>query len=187
MDVSKEEAAAALAAVKRANVAARSAFRAHHGHYHLWLWGIVWIAMAMTAHIRGPSGTQYFPWMSAAGLFVSYCIGFLQNRQVRAPIDRRFLGAVVTLVTFAMLMPFVLRPHAPTPEMWFAFSALIVSQAYVIAGLWFDTYMVGFGILLAALILIGLFFVTAYFWIWIAVCTGGAFLLTGFYVRYFWR
>jgi hypothetical protein len=41
--------------------------------------------------------------------------------------------------------------------------------------------------LIAALIVAGLWFVAPYFWIWIAVCTGGAYLVTGFYVRYFWR
>lgn len=187
MEISKAEAAASLEAVHRANLAARSAFRAHHGHFHLWLWGCVWIAMALCAHFRGEAGVRLFPWLSAGGMVASFVIGFLQGNQVRGPCDRRFFGALGALIGFAVLVPFVLQPRAVTPEMGFAYTGLVVAQAYVLAGIWFDTYMVWFGVLIAALIIAGLWFFAPYFWIWIAVCTGGAFLVTGFYVRYFWR
>jgi hypothetical protein len=187
MDVSKEEAAAALAAIQQANQSARSAFRAHHGHLHLWIWGGVWTTMALCAHFRGPTIVRFFPWMSAAGFFTSMLVGFLQSSQVRSPVDRRFFGALAGLLCFAALAPFVLRPAAVTPELSFAYIGLVVSQSYVLAGVWFDTYMAWFGVLVAALILIGLFVFTAHFWLWIAVGVGGAFLLAGFYVRYFWR
>ncbi|MEO6001616.1 MAG: hypothetical protein ABIZ04_16810 [Opitutus sp.] len=187
MDVSREEAAAALAAIQRANHAARSAFRAHRGHYHLWLWGVVWIAMALLAQTRGEAGVRLFPWVSVAGLVASTVIGFLQSRQVRAPVDARFFGALAVLIGFAVLLPLVFRPRDLSPEIAFAYTGLVVAQAYVLSGVWFDTYMVWFGLVLAGLILLGLLVFTSYFWIWIAVCTGGAFLLTGFYVRYYWR
>lgn len=114
-------------------------------------------------------------------------VGRFQNSQVRSPIDRRFFGALAGLLGFAVLVPFVLRPQLVTPELVFAYIGLVVSQSYVLAGVWFDTYMAWFGVLVAALILVGLFVFSAHFWLWIAVATGGAFLVTGFYVRYFWR
>lgn len=187
MDVSKEEAAAALAAIQQANQSARSAFRAHHGHLHLWIWGSVWTAMALCAHFRGEPGIKLFPWLSAGGFVASMLVGRFQNSQVRSPIDRRFFGALAGLLGFAVLVPFVLRPQLVTPELVFAYIGLVVSQSYVLAGVWFDTYMAWFGVLVAALILVGLFVFSAHFWLWIAVATGGAFLVTGFYVRYFWR
>lgn len=187
MEVSKAEAAATLAAIQRADVAARAAFRAHRGHLHLWIWGVTWIVMALCAHTRGLAGVHLFPWLSLAGILASTAVGFLQSTQVRSPIDRRFLGALVAVLFFAALFPFLLRPSAPTPELIFAYIGLVVAQIYVIAGLWFDTYLLWFGLLIAALILTGFFFFFSIFWLWIAVCTGGAFLLTGFYVRYFWR
>ena len=187
MELSKAEATAALAAIQRADTAARSAFRAHRGHLHLWIWGVVWIAMALLAHTRGLAGVRLFPWLSGVGVAASFAVGFFQNTRVRAPLDRRFLGAVVTILAFATLFPFLLRPATVTPELIFAYIGLVVAQIYVVTGLWFDTYLLGFGLLIAALILVGFFFFFAIFWLWIAVCTGGAFLLTGFYVRYFWR
>jgi hypothetical protein len=187
MDVTKQEAAAALASVEATTIAARSAFRAHRGHYHLWLWGVVWIAMALLAQFRGLAGVRLFPGVSGGGMVGSALIGFLQGRQLRGRVDRRFFGALATLVFFSVIFPVVLHPSALSPETVFAYTGLIVAQAYVLAGLWFDTYMVWFGLLLAALVLLGLFVFTAIFWWWIAVCTGGAYLATGFYVRYYWR
>lgn len=187
MEISKEEAARALAAVQQANAATRSAVRAHHGHLHLWLWGLVWIAMALLAHTRGLAGVRLFPWLSGAGVVGSLLIGAIQHRQVRAPVDRRFLGALGALVGFALLFPLVLHSAGAGPEAAFAYTALVVAQAYVVSGLWFGNYFTWFGLLLAALILVGFFAFPAIFWLWIAVCTGGAFLLTGCYVRFFWR
>jgi hypothetical protein len=187
MDVSKDEAAAALASVRATSLAARSVFRAHHGHYHLWLWGVVWIIMALLAHLRGIAGVRMFPWISAAGMVASFLIGFFQSGQVRSPGNPRFFGALATLIGFAVVVPFALGLKSISPEACFAYIALIVAQAYVLAGLWFDTYMVWFGLLLAVLVLLGLLVFTSIFWIWIAVFAGGAYLATGFYVRYFWR
>jgi hypothetical protein len=58
---------------------------------------------------------------------------------------------------------------------------------YVIAGIWFDLYLLWLGLIIAALILVGLFVFSAFFWLWIAVFGGGTLILTGVYVRYFWR
>jgi hypothetical protein len=40
---------------------------------------------------------------------------------------------------------------------------------------------------MTALILIGLFCFAAFFWWWIAIFGGGTLIVTGFYIRYFWR
>lgn len=187
MDISKAEAESALAAVKQAQASARAAFRAHHGHLHLWLWGGIWVAMALTAQIAGNPGVRFFPWFSLAGILLSVAIGFLQSGQVRQPMDRRFLSALAALVGFAALVPLLFNLGHVTAERMFAYTALVVAECYVVAGLWFDTYMTWLGVILAILILVGLFFFSAIFWIWIALCCGGALVGTGFYVRFFWR
>jgi hypothetical protein len=187
MDVSKAEAAAALAAVREAQSAARAAFRAHHGHFHFWIWGLIWIAMAIAAQTRGEAGVRLFPWFSAAGMLLSITTGFLQSGQVRQPLDRRFLGAMAALVGFAAILPCVFGLQHVSAERVFAYTALVVAECYVVAGLWFDTYLTWTGVLLAALILAGLFFFSGIFWFWIAVCCGGTLVGTGLYVRFLWR
>ncbi len=187
MDLSKDEAIAALSAVKEAQATARAAFRAHHGHFHLWIWGVVWIVMAVAAQTRGLAGVRLFPWLGLGGMLLSTAVGFFQGHQVRQPTDRRFLGAIAALVVFAVLVPLVFQLAHVTAERVFAYTALVVAECYVVAGLWFDTYMAWLGVLLAVLILLGLFFFSGIFWIWIAVCCGGTLIGTGFYVRFFWR
>jgi hypothetical protein len=58
---------------------------------------------------------------------------------------------------------------------------------YVIAGLWFDTYLLWLGLVMTAFILVGLFCFAAIFWWWIAIFGGGTLIVSGFYIRYFWR
>ena len=187
MTVTKAEAAEALAAVRRSESAMRSAFRAYHGHYCLWLWGVLWIAMAMLAQFRGIAGIRLFPWISLGGGIASFAIGFYQANQVRFPVDRRFFGALTAVLGFSILWPFLFRPASPSPHLIFTYIGLVVAHLYILAGLWFDSYMVWLGAILAVLLLVGFIWVTSAFWIWIAVCCGGTLLLTGFYVRYFWR
>ena len=182
---SPQDAATALAEADRARLAMRHAVRAHRGHVHLWIWGAVWGAMALLAHVRGDGATVHFPWLAAVGIVASLATGFVQRRQVRMPLNARLLLALASVVAFAAVYPFVLHARIDARNA-FVFIALIVAQCYVVAGLWTDTYLLWTGLLLTALLLIGLFCITAGFWLWIAVFAGGTLLATGFYVRYFW-
>jgi hypothetical protein len=40
---------------------------------------------------------------------------------------------------------------------------------------------------MTAFILVGLFCFAAIFWWWIAIFGGGTLIVSGFYIRYFWR
>ncbi|MEY3774118.1 MAG: hypothetical protein RLZZ129_898 [Verrucomicrobiota bacterium] len=187
MNLSKEEAAAALASIRRSQTALRQAFRAHRGHWHLWLWGVIWILIALIAHFGGPPAIQrYFVLLSVAGALGSTLIGFLQGRQVRLPVDRRFLRVLAAVFLFGLIWPLVLRP-VPSNEMIFAYIGLLVAQLYIVAGLWFDVYLLWLGLILAVLLLTGLAFFLPIFWIWVAVFGGGALIGGGCYVRYGWR
>lgn len=187
MNLTKEEAAAALAAIDRSREVTRRAFRAHHGHYYLWLWGLIWIAMALIAQFTGPAGMQRHSfWLCGVGGLVSFLIGWRQSGEVRAPVDRRFLGVLIVVIFFSLLWLAILRP-VPTTERLFVFLSLICAQVYIIAGIWFDSYLAWLGFILAVLLMVGFFFFLPIFWIWIAVCGGGSLILGGFYVRYFWR
>jgi hypothetical protein len=68
----------------------------------------------------------------------------------------------------------------------FGLGTLVWMQIYIVAGIWFDNYLLWVGIAATALILAGLVFLPGLFW----ACTllAGAVLVgTGFYVRYGWR
>ena len=187
MQLTKEEAAAALDLIQKARADTRAAFRARRGHWYLWLWGALWILMSGLAQYRGLSGVRLFPWLGLGGGLASYAIGYFQNATVRVPLDRSYLGVIATLLGFAVIFPFVLHPASARPELIFAYIGVVVAQIYTVSGIWFDTCLLWFGLLLTLLILLGVFFFMPVFWFWIAGCCGGSFILTGFYVRTCWR
>ena len=162
MQLTSEEATRALAAIQTTREAMRSAIRAHRGHYHLWLWGVIWIAMALLAEFRGQGGVHLFPWICAAGFGGSMVLGCIQGRQIRAPVDKRFLGVLAAVILFAVLWPLVLRAQVNDRTV-FAYAGLVAMLCYVIAGIWFDTYLLWLGLVITALILVGLFCFAAFF------------------------
>ncbi len=185
MQLSAEDAARSLAAIDASRAAMRSAVRANRGHWHLWLWGLIWIAMAMLAEFRGEAGSRLFPWLVLPGVLVSFMIGASQARRIRAvTIDRRFVGVLAAVILFGIAAPLVLLRGPVSGQALFAYCGLVAMLCYVVAGIWFDVYLLWLGVAMAALILVGLFVFPAIFWWWIAVFGGGPLLAAGFYVRY---
>lgn len=187
MHLSPQDAAAALAEIDTARAAMRSVIRAHRGHFHLWIWGVAWIAMPLIAHVRGDDAARYFPWICLPAAVASALVGFTQARQIRAPANLRFVAVIGVLIAFAVAFPLVLQVRADA-RLIYAYICLVVMQTYVVAGIWTDTYLLWLGAIVSALVLAGVFVVSpALFWPWMALCGGGSLVLTGFYVRHFWR
>jgi hypothetical protein len=186
MQLSPQDAAAALAEVDHARSAMRDAIRALRGHYHLWIWGGAWVVMPLLAHFGGDGAARHFPKVCAAAGALSGIVGFLQGRQVRMPVNFRFVGVLAALLLFAAIFPFVLRMPADA-RVLYAYGCLVTMQAYVVAGLWTDSYLLWLGLAITALILVGFFLFPAIFWLWMAVFSGGARVAPGVYVRHFRR
>ncbi len=179
----------ALRLIDHSRAALRQAVRAHRGHLHLWLWGTIWIAMSISVHFRGSGATRFFPFLIAAGIISSIAIGIYQARHIRTPLDKRFFAALGCLVMFALFWPFLFGgikgPRADIRE--FAYYSLVAMQIYILAGIWFDNYLLFVGLAVSILILIGLFVFPEIFWLWFAFCCGVPIVLSGFVVRYWWR
>jgi hypothetical protein len=186
MQLSAQEAAAALADVERARGTMRQAIRAHRGHWHLWIWGVVWMAMPLLAHFQGDGAARYFFAFVIVGSLLSTWVGRSQSQRVRMPVNLRFVGVIASLVIFAAMFPFVLHARADAKSLY-AYTCLISMQAYVIAGLWTDSYLLWLGLAITALVLLGFFAFPGIFWLWMAIFGGGALVGTGFYIRHFWR
>jgi hypothetical protein len=186
MQLSPQEAAAALAEIDQARSTMRQVIRAHRGHYHLWIWGATWVAMPLTAEFWGDQAARFFALICLPAGIASAIVGFKQGGQIRLPGSARFLGVMATLFVFAALFPFVLRV-TPDVRSIYAYLCLVAMQGYVIGGLWTDSYLTWLGIVVTALVLAGVFLFSAIFWWWMAVCGGGSLIATGFYVRHFWR
>jgi hypothetical protein len=187
MDISNQEAAEALRSIEASRKRFRIAIGSRRGHQHLWLWGVIWTAMALLSQYDLPLALRSWGWVDLAGVAGSFAIGWRTQRQVRGRIDRRFLGAIAAVAVYGMVAwPLVLRGIA-SPESAFAYIALLVMQIYVLAGIWFDNGLLWTGLILSALILVGFLYFVAIFWIWIAIFGGGGLILSGFYIRQSWK
>lgn len=185
-ELSPQEAAAALAEIESARATMRRVIRAHRGHVHLWIWGVAWVAMPLVAQFWGDQAAKVFPLICLPAGMASALAGLKQSGQIRLPANFRFLGVLAALVGFAAIFPFVLHARTDSRTLY-AYTCLIVMQAYVVAGLWTDSYLLYLGLAITALILVGFFLFPAMFWWWMAWFGGGSLIATGFYVRHFWR
>ena len=186
-ELSPQQAADALAEIDTARATMRRAIREHRGHYHLWIWGVVWIAMPLTAHFGGDRAARFFPWICAVGGVLSFLVGLAQGGQIRRPANGRFLATMIAIWAFAAVFPFVLRVPFDSSRTLYAYCCLVAMLTYVVAGLWTDSYLLWVGLIVTVLILGGVFLFPGIFWIWMATFGGGTLVLTGFYVRHFWR
>jgi hypothetical protein len=186
VNITPEEAAQALREIDSSRLAMRAAVRAHRGHLHLWLWGSIWIIIALISWREDPRVFIVTQWISGAGAVGSFLIGFIQGRQVRSTIDRRFIAVSIAVLAFGYVAWPALLGYPHTYRTGFAYGLLVWMQVYVIAGIWFDNYWVWMGLIVTALVLAGLLFFPALFW-GCVLLAGATLLGTGFYVRYFWR
>ena len=186
MHLTPQQAIEALAHVDDARSVMRRVIRAHHGHFHLWIWGAAWVAMPLLAHFRGDHMANYFGLVALPAGIASAYVGLRQSTQIRMPANLRFIAVLCALVGFALLFPLVLGAR-PDMKSLYAYICLVAMQGYVIAGIWTDSYLLWLGIAVSALLLLGLFFFPGVFWLWMAAFGGGSLIATGFYVRHFWR
>ena len=85
MQLSPQEAASALGEIEAARAAMRRTIRAHRGHFHLWIWGVVWVAMPLTAHFGGDHRARFFPWICIAGGIASAVVGLIGSAIASTP------------------------------------------------------------------------------------------------------
>jgi hypothetical protein len=185
MNISPEEAAQALQEIEASRAAMRQAVRAHRGHYFLWIWGAVWSAVSVVSWM-GSTSAWTANLISLAGAALTVVTGFLQGRQIRSRIDKRFIAVCLTLLLFGYGVWPVLFGGFHSYKEAFGFSTLLWMQVYIVGGIWFDNYWLWVGIATTVLILAGFTFFPALFWP-LTLLAGLMMIASGFYVRYFWR
>jgi hypothetical protein len=186
MNVSQEEAARAIQEIETSRAAMRTLVRAHRGHLYLWIWGAVWIAISLVNLMAAPRSGMPSNCLAAAGVVATFAVMFFQSMRVRIRVNMRFMGVCIAILAFSYgVWPMMLGwPH--TAKAAFGYSTLVWMQLYVVAGIWFDNYLLWLGVAVTALLLAGFIFFPGFFWMWSLL--GGLTLLgTGFYVRLFWR
>ena len=196
---SPAEARAALAEVDQVLVQTRHAIRQGVSAPLLILWGCIWMAADTT--------TQFYPqamnWLWAVFDLVGIagCVGIFRCHRQRMKSSGGWRYGVFwgILFFYAILwMNLLVSVDWPkTSQDWIAFEPMyrrmtaymhtVPMFAYVVGGLWLDTFFVWLGAIVTVLIVLGLCFVQEYFYLWLAVTGGGALVVSGVFIKKFWK
>ena len=68
-----------------------------------------------------------------------------------------------------------------------AYWATVPMFAYIIMGLWLDRFFLVLGTLVTLATLAGYYFITDYFFLWMAVVGGGSLVAGGVFIRKNWK
>lgn len=183
MNISKEEAVQALRDVEASRAAMSEAVRTHRGHLYLWLWGSVFSAIALLNWVFGETHWMVGNAISISGVAATIVIGWIEGRQIRSKVDRRFLAVCIIILVFGYGVWPVMLGTPQTCKAAYGFGLLIWMQVYMVAGIWFKNYWLWIGASATALILAGFIFFPAAFW-GFCLLTGLTLVVTGFFVRF---
>jgi hypothetical protein len=196
---SRDEARAALAEVGRILDQTRQAIAHGPTAPILILWGVIWLVADATTQFY-PTAMQWL-WLvlDIVGIGGSWWLATRHRLKVRRPGLRRVGVAWVILFIYAELWICLLLPvhwpqsaaqwqaFEPTYRRLTAYAHTIPMFAYVVMGLWLGRFFIILGALVTALIVVGLCFIPNYFYLWLAVTGGGSLIISGVFIRTFWK
>ena len=194
MDVSEENARESLAAVEETMGRTRKALVSTYCGPFLVLWGVIWVASFL--------GTQfYLEWagwiwgignvLGVLGTIVIFWRLFRHGPATRNPSDKTLGLRTGLFWPFVFIYIYVwlgiLKPYNGIELN--AFLTTVIMFAYVVIGLWFDSWlMVILGMVVTCMTMIGFYAIPAsQYCLWMAVTAGGSLLGTGLYVQLRWR
>lgn len=190
MNLSREEAAAALGEIETAKVRATRLRGYRYGAPYAMLWGGLWIVANLTTHYSWKLGNQVWMWGILVIALASAFIGMRQGKdrsrmteEERAKWKSLGVKAIASNVLtigffiafFSILAPFDVREYN-------AGISLIAMFAYALMGIWIGWRLLVIASVGAAVILFAYFRVGDAFNLWMGFGAGGALFLGGLWM-----
>jgi len=190
MDISQKEAQDSLEQIENVADRTRKTIAASYDSGLLIMWGLICIAAFLGTHFFG--AWAGYIWMGFCGtgciatLFVSWRQFRLAN-PVKIPATEKIGWRIFLfwslLFVYIYIWLSILRPYRAIQLN--AFILTTIMFAYIVTGLWFKSYhMLWLGVVVTCITLVGFYLIQpGYYCLWMAAMGGGAFLVTGIYVR----
>jgi hypothetical protein len=186
MPLSPTEAQDALRDISTTAQASATSYSYRMAAPHFILWGVIWVVAWSVSYFEP---TQNWVWLvlDAAGIAGSFYLGRRAARQANASAQRgrwglKYGGSLIAIAAFVAAVFAIMPPR--NALQFSAFFPLIVALFYCLAGLWANaTRLVLIGIAIAALTLIGFFWLPQIFLLWMAFVGGGALIFAGMWLR----
>jgi len=196
---SQAEARAALAEVDHIIGQTRVALAQGPSAPLLILWGCIWLAADLTTQFY-PVAMQWLWWvLDAVGILGSCWVGARYGAKIKRPGAWRYGVFWLVLFSYSALWLCLLLPiqWPQTDQQWehfepiyrriTAYAHTIPMFAYVVGGMWLGRFFVWLGLLVTALIVVGLWLVPNYYYLWLAISGGGSLIVAGVFIQKFWK
>ncbi len=189
MDIDKNEAALALAAIDAAG--ARSAQMQRYRRFapFLILWGGIWLVANSLTDLAPPQVNTIWMVLTVAGAALSLWLGWRQHAaaaQVGEPRGRQNQGWRVTLC-FAVTIAFQIAALAVLPaadgRQQDTFLSMFWTFLYMAVGAWAGWRLFVIGCVGTSLILAGYFGIQSHYFLYMGCVSGGALITGGFWLR----
>jgi len=206
----RDEARASLASIDATRAEARRNIGgSEFGPNMIWC-GLLWIVI--WGYIQFLPGPVYLLWILAAAFFVAFAVmKKIRPSPVKSAPDLRVAALWLVIIMYAAIFWFLLQPQGlsknlPSADVVIAahqsarnvvMGALKFAAYAVIVSLFFNViisltvrpsrFFVILGLLLTAVVLVGYYCVPEWFGLWMSVVGGGTFILSGTFIRKFWK
>jgi hypothetical protein len=206
---SPDEARATLAAIDATRAETRRNIGGSEFGPNLIWCGLLWIVIfGYIQFLPGPADPSartwpylYLLWIFMAVFFVAFVVmKKLRPSPVKPAPDLRIAALLLVILVYAGIFWVLLQqPSLPKnlPSADVVMGARKSAAYVVIVSLFFNVIMgltvrrsrffVGLGLLLTAVVLVGYYFFSSWFMLWMGVVGGGTFILSGIFIRKFWK
>jgi len=147
-----------------------------------------------------PNAYRLWVVIDLIGIACSFYLGaFSRNAPVKGSGGARIGVSWLILFGYATLWSVLLYQSATASGPgWTAYGPMLERKmallwvsvcmfAYVIMGLWLDRFLLWLGALVTAATLVGYLFEQRYFFLWVAAAGGGSLIVSGLFIRKFWK
>jgi hypothetical protein len=180
-NIDAKQAAAALSEIEGVVRRVRQSRIYHLASLMLILWGALVFAGNVGSYLWPRQAGYLWVAINATGVACSVAISaFGPGRTGVRTLDVRMLVALLLFFAFGYLS--CMLGHFGPRELG-VFWPIYFMLVYTIVGLWVGPAFVAIGLGIAALTLVGYFFVGTWFELWMAVVNGGGLMLGGFWMR----
>lgn len=190
MNVTRDEAAQALADIDRASERISNLKGYHHGAPFFIVWGFVWLIANSVSQFWPEHQKFVWPGSVAAGFVISLILGIAQSRRAKPGTPQstkdRQIGARMGMtagVMMAFIVAILLIAQPSNADEGNAMVSIFFPFMYMAAGIWAGWRLFAIGFVTAAAIIIGFFWVKDYFDIWMGVFGGGSLIAGGLWLR----
>ncbi len=190
MNVTREEAAKALDDIDKASDRVFQLQGYHHGAPHFIIWGLVWLAANSASYFLTDAARFAWPIALAFGFVASTVVGILQSRKwpkgkTASAAERRFgsrMGMTAGIVMLFIVCITLIAQPTDSREIN-AMISIVFPFLYMAGGIWAGWRLFAIGLVTAAAIIFGYFWLAEHFELWMGLFGGGSLIAGGIWLR----